>query len=263
MSAVNGRLWQQLRKIAISSAAYSHVYGLWRKQICGTSYRTQDVKITQAPCLSEQGNYWECDLSQNIFKKCLQSTSFWSPGLLCFPVEIYYAIMKACGLTVLGPAHAFQGWPVAGKGAFMFWFAFACMWSIFDRQLHPACWHIPCIHQEKSQCQESFASVFERYVLNTAFIFREPVDAVSQPNDGCPTESDWYSQMNMMQCDILNLGMWRSFRKYVPTLPSQLLGHLWFWTKSAWKRLDTNKSKRVFSIKPTSKVLYPVWALSV
>lgn len=42
--------------------------------------------------------------------------------------------------------------------------------------------------KKKSQCQESFASVFKRYELKAALIFRKSVEAVIQPNEGCPTE---------------------------------------------------------------------------
>lgn len=44
------------------------------------------------------------------------------------------------------------------------------------------------IKKKKSQCQESFASVFKRYELKVALIFRKSVEAVIQPNEGCPTE---------------------------------------------------------------------------
>lgn len=49
--------------------------------------------------------------------------------------------------------------------------------------------------------------------FNMAFIFGKPVEAVTQPNEGCPTELGSYSQVDVMQCDVLDTGMWGCFRK--------------------------------------------------
>lgn len=39
------------------------------------------------------------------------------------------------------------------------------------------------------------------------------MEAVTQPNEGCPTELGSYSQVDVMHRDVLDMGMWGSFRK--------------------------------------------------
>lgn len=95
--------------------------------------------------------------------------------------------MKACGHTVLGLHMLIKGAWLQPEEHLRSGLPFT--WGIF---LTAECTQLPDTFpgyiKKMSQCQESFASVFKRYELKTALIFRKSGEAITQPNEGCPAE---------------------------------------------------------------------------
>lgn len=111
--------------------------------------------------------------------------------------------MKACGCTVLGSlAHAYQGCLVAGGRALRFWFAFY-VWNIFDREMHPACWHIPWIHfkKKKRHSVRSHLPVSSRdmNLKQLSYLGSQWKLSSSQMKDVPPS---WVPRMKWLWCDV-------------------------------------------------------------
>ena len=96
-------------------------------------------------------------------------------------------VVLSCGRTVLGSHMISKGAWLQAEGHLGSGLPFTC--GIFSTD---ECTQLadtfPGYIKKMSQCQESFASVFKRYELKTALIFRKSVEAVIQPNEGCPAE---------------------------------------------------------------------------
>lgn len=187
-------------------------------------------------------------LQSECFKKRLQTTSVQSLGPLCFPLEMCYAVMKACGLTVLGLHTLIKDAWLQSKGQLSsglplhveyFWqpTAPSLLTPSLDTSRKITMSGIIC------QCLQEICT------LNTAFIFGKPVEAVTQPNEGCPTELGSYSQADVMQCDILDTGVWGILQEMCPLCPPNCWDSYDSGSRAPGKRLDANKSNKVFSKK--------------